>query len=71
MKTTQKPQLNRARILELAVQLCECDNNEGICLSCGEVAEEVEPDARGYCCKACGAHKVYGAQEICLMLAFA
>lgn len=42
-------------------------NDEGFCLACGETAYSVEPDARKYKCAACGALKVYGAQELLLM----
>lgn len=55
----------------------ECDQEEyeeheesfdGICLACGEwTCGGVEPDARGYACEACGAHKVVGAAEALLM----
>lgn len=39
------------------------DNYQGICLACGEIADECEPDARKYECQACGAKKVYGIEE--------
>ncbi len=39
----------------------------GFCLACGEWAERVEPDARRYTCKSCGAAKVYGVQELASM----
>lgn len=55
----------------------ECDQEEyeehaesfdGICLACGEwTFGGVEPDARGYACEVCGAHKVVGAEEVLLM----
>jgi len=59
---------NRANILNLAMAMVEQDNCQGICLACGEEADGVEPDARAYKCEYCGARKVYGAEEICLML---
>ena len=43
------------------------DNNEGFCLACGNTEDGVEPDARKYPCHSCGAHKVYGAEELGLM----
>lgn len=49
------------------MQACEDDDNIGFCLACGEEQEGCEPDARKYECETCGAHKVYGAQEILLM----
>ena len=42
-------------------------DNAGFCLSCGHEADGVEPDARKYECGHCGAHKVYGAEELVLM----
>jgi Zn finger protein HypA/HybF involved in hydrogenase expression len=39
----------------------------GWCISCGEEAYGVEPDAREYKCEACGKRQVYGAEELLLM----
>lgn len=36
-----------------------CDEN-GICLECGEIHEDIEPDAEGYMCQECGEHAVMG-----------
>ena len=43
------------------------DSSEGFCLSCGEIAYGVEPDARNYTCDECGDTKVYGTSELLLM----
>lgn len=43
----------------------ECDG--GFCLGCGSEAYNVEPDAQKYTCESCGAHRVYGAEELVLM----
>jgi hypothetical protein len=43
--------------------------NSGVCLACGEERDGCEPDARNYECYACGEMKVYGAEEILIMLA--
>lgn len=43
------------------------EDNVGFCLACGQEADGVEPDARKYICAACGAPKVYGAEELGLM----
>lgn len=43
--------------------------NPGICVSCGDDTDGVEPDAREYHCDACGMMQVYGAQELLIMLA--
>ena len=39
----------------------------GFCLSCGDEAWGVEPDARNYTCETCGATEVYGASELLMM----
>ena len=49
------------------IDLCEMDDNLGICGACGEDAMGVEPDARQYTCEYCEAQRVYGAQEWLLM----
>jgi len=36
----------------------------GFCISCGEDADGVEPDARGYKCECCEENSVYGAEEL-------
>jgi hypothetical protein len=43
-------------------------DDPGFCIACGADAEGVEPDARQYECEACGAHAVYGAEELLLMM---
>jgi hypothetical protein len=43
------------------------DDNAGFCLSCGELAYGVEPDARKYECESCGGPKVYGLEECLIM----
>ena len=42
-------------------------SNQGFCLACANAQDGVEPDARRYTCEACGAPKVYGAEELTLM----
>lgn len=60
---------NRPRIsLDRVIAAIEEDDNLGFCLACGAEAYGVEPDARGYECETCGAPKVYGAEELLLML---
>lgn len=39
----------------------------GLCCACGAQADDVEPDARGYDCEACGEPRVYGAEELLLL----
>ena len=40
---------------------------KGICLSCGDVRGECEPDARKYECWNCGEYNVYGLEEALMM----
>lgn len=42
----------------------EADDNIGFCVSCGDDAYGVEPDARNYECESCGDTAVYGAEDI-------
>ena len=42
--------------------------NIGICIACGEEQDNCEPEARYYRCDNCGARKVFGAEELLLML---
>lgn len=60
--------MTKQEILELAMELAEEDAGEGICLACGEIAGGCEPDARGCECESCGKRRVFGAEEVVLML---
>ena len=53
---------------EVILGAMENDDYVGFCLACGTEACQVEPDAREYKCVHCGDLKVYGAEEICLMM---
>lgn len=54
------------RVLEMIEDYHTSLDNPGICLVCGEDADGVEPDARGYTCDACERRGVYGAEQILL-----
>lgn len=57
------------RVIE-AVERCQTGTeNLGFCIHCGAEVDGVEPDARGYECEECGERKVYGAEELLMMLA--
>ena len=61
--------LTRGQIVDRALEALDGGADYiGFCLACGAEAENVEPDARGYSCEACGKPKVYGAEEIILQL---
>jgi DNA-directed RNA polymerase subunit RPC12/RpoP len=57
---TVHPSITLDRILA-AVQ---ADQYLGFCVNCGTDVSNVEPDARGYKCEACGDMAVYGAEEL-------
>ena len=40
---------------------------EGFCITCGETASGIEPDAHEYICESCGQPGVYGYEELMLM----
>jgi hypothetical protein len=44
------------------------DEMIGICLECGSDQSPVEPDARNYNCEACGAKRVFGAEELLMRM---
>ena len=67
--TTTTKKTNRASLLKKAMRAVKNDEMVGYCLACGAEANEVEPDAREYECESCEAPKVYGSEEIVLMLA--
>ena len=53
--------------IEQVLTAVESGEYIGICTACGYEQEGVEPDARRYECEDCGAHKVYGAEELLLI----
>lgn len=54
--------------IEEVMAAAESGEDMGFCLACGAEAYGVEPDARKYECEECGKEKVYGAEELLLML---
>lgn len=54
--------------LDQVLEAAESGDDIGFCLACGAEAYGVEPDARKYECEECDAPKVYGAEELLLML---
>jgi len=47
------------------------ENNNGLCIHCGEEASNIEPDARQLIlfneCESCGKNGVYGVEELLVM----
>ena len=44
----------------------EADENEGICVVCGNRQGGCEPDAEKYVCEDCGREEVYGLEQAVL-----
>lgn len=44
-------------------------DNPGFCIACGVEQGGCEPDAECYQCEACGAHKVYGTEQLLIIKA--
>jgi hypothetical protein len=63
------PSITIDRVLEANQRYDTTLDNPGFCIACGADADGCEPDARRYECEECGERKVYGAQELLLMLA--
>lgn len=63
------PSITIDRVTEAVERQHASLDNPGFCIACGEDAEECEPDARGYECEHCGLMKVYGAEELLMMMA--
>jgi hypothetical protein len=54
--------------IEQVMDAVESGDYVGFCLACGAEAYGVEPDARKYTCEECDAPKVYGAEELLMIL---
>lgn len=50
------------------LEAAQDDEYKGYCVACGAEHYGIEPDARRYKCEECGQHKVYGAEEMLLMV---
>lgn len=64
--------IHRKITAEAVIDACERRmnslDNPGFCISCGNEAEGVDPDARNYECDACGRLTVYGCEELAIMM---
>lgn len=58
--------ITRPITLSRVTALARQDDYKGVCKACGNIADDIEPDARGYICEHCGSPSVYGAEEILL-----
>ncbi len=62
------PSITTDRIVEAVQRHNSSLDNPGFCIACGEDAEGCEPDARKYECEHCGAHRVFGAEELLMLV---
>lgn len=51
------------------VEAVESGDDMGFCIACGAEHYGIEPDARKYDCEECDLPKVYGAEELLMMIA--
>lgn len=50
------------------IRAVESGESVGFCIKCGNKQYGVEPDARRYTCEKCGQPKVFGAEELLMMI---
>jgi hypothetical protein len=62
------PSITLERVMEAVERHNTTLDNPGFCLACGEEVEGVEPDARNYECEMCGEERVFGAEEVLMMI---
>ena len=61
--------MSKVKIKPLVVRMSEDEIREamqalqGVCLACGELADECGPEARAYECEVCETPAVYGIEE--------
>jgi hypothetical protein len=56
------------RITEAEYRRLRDEDSGGICLACGNIIDsDIEPDAEGYKCDACGKNELYGIELALLM----
>lgn len=60
--------MHPAITLEAVMEAVEATEYIGFCVDCGAQHDGIEPDARRYTCEECEAPKVYGAEELLLMM---
>lgn len=59
---------NQEAILEIVQGSMFGLENDGLCLSCGEVSSPHEPDAENQECECCGTNAVFGGETLLMYL---
>lgn len=67
-KTSMHRSLTLGRVQEAARRQQRTLDNPGFCVDCGHEQDGCEPDGREINCEHCGHDKVYGADELVLMI---
>jgi hypothetical protein len=62
------PSVTIERVVEAVERHMTTLDDPGFCIACGNDQGGCEPDARRYQCEACGERRVYGADEVLLMI---
>ncbi len=63
--------ITEERVIDACRRAMTTLDNPGFCISCGEEADGVEPDARNYKCDCCEKKTVFGVEEVVYMVASA
>ena len=68
IKTNLGDEIHKSITTDRILEVLEDHDDEmrGCCVSCGEDAYSVEPDAERYRCESCGVKAVYGAEQLLL-----
>jgi len=60
--------ITSARVCDAVERSYTSLDNPGFCLACGSEADGCEPDAQRYTCEYCDEPRVYGAEQILMMM---
>ncbi len=60
--------LPKGLTIERVAEAVRDDEMVGFCLSCGEMIDRLEPDARNTHCESCGSDNGFGAEEVLMMI---
>jgi len=52
------------RCVDAALEIVEVDGTDGVCTVCEDIVGGIEPDAEAVRCEGCGAHAVWGAENL-------